>query len=105
MATKTADEPNEGLCNVPLLLRGYTDYVTGTAALPLMSVSAEEAINADLREGQTPFSLTMNGQLAQSILSFSVIGEDYVRTGPYYWEFAAALGVVIALYLLLVYRK
>ena len=103
--TMTADEPMEGLCNVPLLLRIYADSVTGTAASPLMSVSAEETVNADLKEGQTPFSLTMNGQPAQGVLCFSVTGEDYVWTGLHYWEFAAALGAAIALYLLLVYRK
>lgn len=103
--TMTADEPIEGLCNVPLLLRIYADSVTGTAASPLMSVSAEETVNAGLKEGQTPFSLTMNGQPAQGVLCFSVTGEDYVWTGLHYWEFAAALGAAIALYLLLVYRK
>ena len=105
LTTMTADEPIEGLCNTPLLLRVYADSAPGTAASPLMSVSGEAALNEDLEEGQTPFSLTMNGQPAEGILCFSVTGEDYIWTGLHYWEFTAALGAVIGLYLLLVYRK
>ena len=105
LTTMTADEPIEGLCNTPLLLRVYADSAPGTAASPLMSVSGAAALNEDLKEGQTPFSLTMNGQPAEGVLCFSVTGEDYIWTGLHYWEFTAALGVAIGLYLLLVYRK
>lgn len=70
-----------------------------------MSVSGEETLNEGLKEGQTPFSLTMNGQPAEGVLCFSVTGEDYIWTGLHYWEFTAALGVAIGLYLLLVYHK
>ncbi|MCG4470973.1 hypothetical protein L0P50_19115, partial [Lawsonibacter sp. DFI.6.74] len=79
----------EGLCNTPLLLRVYADSAPGAAASPLMSVSGEAALNEELKEGQTPFSLTMNGQPAEGVLCFSVTGEDYIWTGLHYWEFTA----------------
>ena len=105
LTAMTTDEPIEGLYNVPLLLRIYADSVTGTAASPLMSVSAESTVNENLEDGQTPFTLTLNGQPAEGVLCFSVTGEDYIWTGLHYWEFAAALGAVIALYLLGTYRR
>lgn len=105
LTTMTAEQPVEGLCNVPLLLRVYADSVSGTAVSPLMSVSAEATVNEALKDGQTPFSLTMNGQPAEGVLCFSVAGEDYIWTGLHYWEFAAALGAVIALYLLGTYWR
>ena len=105
LTTMTTDEPIEGLYNVPLLLRIYADSVTGAAASPLMSVSAESAINENLKDGQVPFSLTTNGQPVDGVLCFSVTGEDYIWTGLHYWEFAATLGAVIALYLLGTYWR
>lgn len=105
LTTMTADEPIEGLYNTPLLLRVYADSAPGAAISPLMSVSGEEVLNENLKEGQIPFSLTMNGQPTEGILCFSVTGEDYIWTGLHYWEFTAVLGAVIGLYLLLVYRK
>ena len=105
LTTMTADEPIEGLCYVPLLLRVYADSAPGTAASPLMSVSADATVNEALKDGQTPFSLTMNGQSAEGVLCFSVTGEDYIWTGLHYWEFAAGLGALIALYLLATYRR
>ena len=105
LTAMTADEPIEGLYDTPLLLRVYADSAPGVAASPLMSVSGEAALNEELKEGQTPFSLTMNGQPTQGVLCFSVTGEDYIWTGLHYWEFTAALGAAIGLYLLLVYRK
>ena len=105
LTTMTADEPIEGLYNVPLLLRVYADSATGTAASPLMSVSAEATVNENLEDGQAPWTLTMNGQPAEGVLCFSIAGEDYIWTGLHYWEFAAALGAVIALYLLGTYWR
>lgn len=105
LTTMTADEPIEGLCNVPLLLRVYSDSAPGTAASPLMSVSAGATVNENLEDGQTPFSLSLNGQPAEGVLCFSVSGEDYIWTGLHYWEFAAALGIIIGIYLLSVYWK
>lgn len=105
LTVMTADEPIEGLYNVPLLLRVYADSVTGAAASPLMSVSAEATVNENLGDGQTPWTLTMNGQPVEGALCFSVTGEDYIWTGLHYWEFAAALGAAIALYLLGTYWR
>ena len=105
LTVMTAEEPVEGLCGTPLLLRVYADSAPGAAASPLMSVSGGETVNKDLKDGQTPFSLTMNGQPAEGVLCFSVSGEDYIWTGLHYWEFAAALGAAISAYLLSVYWK
>lgn len=105
LTTMTAEEPIEGLHNVPLLLRVYADSAAGAAASPLMSVSAGTTVNEKLKDGQIPFSLKMNGQAIEGVLCFSVTGEDYIWTGLHYWEFAAALGAIIALYLLLTYRR
>lgn len=105
LTVMTAEEPVEGLCGTPLLLRVYADSAPGAAASPLMSVSGGETVNKDLKDGQTPFSLTMNGQPAEGVLCFSVSGEDYIWTGLHYWEFAAALGAAIGAYLLSVYWK
>ena len=100
LTTMTAEEPIEGLYDVPLLLRVYADSESGTAASPLMSVSAGVSVNEGSEKGQTPFSLTVNGQPAEGVLCFSATGEDYIWTGLHYWKFAAAMGAVIGLYLL-----
>lgn len=105
LTTMTAEEPIEGLYDVPLLLRVYADSESGTAASPLMSVSAGVSVNEGSEKGQTPFSLTVNGQPAEGVLCFSATGEDYIWTGLHYWKFAAAMGAVIGLYLLGTYWR
>ena len=105
VTTMTAEEPIEGLYDVPLLLRIYADSAPGVAVSPLMSVSAGVLVNEGLEEGQPPFSLTMNGQPAEGVLCFSVTGEDYIWTGLHYWKFATALGALIGLYLLGTYWR
>lgn len=105
LTTMKADIPIEGLCGVPLLLRIHADSATGAAAFPLMSVSKATTVNENMKEGETPFSLTMNGQPTKGVLCFSAAGEDYVWTGLHYWELATVLGAIITIYLLSVYRK
>ena len=105
LTTVTAAEPVEGLYHVPLLLRLTADSVSGSAVSPLMSVSAESALNGALDEGMPPFSLSLNGQSTAGVLCFSAEGEDYIWTGLHYWEFAAALGAVLAAYLIITCRR
>lgn len=63
------------------------------------------SVNEGSEKGQTPFSLTVNGQPAEGVLCFSATGEDYIWTGLHYWKFAAAMGAVIGLYLLGTYWR
>ena len=100
-----ADQPIEGLYNVPLLLRIYADSAAGEANSLLMSISAEDVVNDGLNPEQTPFSLAINGQTVEGVLCLSVTGEDYIWTGLHYWRFAFAVGVAIELYLLWTYWR
>lgn len=83
--TITADTPLEGLYDVPLLLRIYADSLPGSAATPLMT-----------SERQDGWGLTINGEAVEGELCLSASGEDYIWTGLHYWEFAAALGLILA---------
>lgn len=87
-------EPMEDLNGVPLILRLTADSQTGSAVAPLM---------ATLQEGASP--LTVDGTAVQGILCLSASGQEFIWAGLHYWEFAAALGVVIALFLLICYRR
>lgn len=95
----TAEEPIEGLYEVPLLLRVYSlDSQIGSAVSPLMNTQIQE-------DG---FSLSLNGVPTAGILCFTANGTDYIWTGLHYWEFAA-VGLVLILFFLGVvwyrYRK
>lgn len=96
LTTMLAETPIETLYEVPLLLRVYADSLPGSAVSPLMSTSAGE------EEG---FSLSINGAPADGVLCFSVTGEDYIWTGLHYWEFAAGLGLLLALAIGLVWYR
>lgn len=95
----TAEEPIEGLYEVPLLLRVYSlDSQIGSAVSPLMNTQIQE-------DG---FSLSLNGVPTAGILCFTANGTDYIWTGLHYWEFAT-VGLVLILFFLGVvwyrYRK
>ncbi|WP_312612941.1 ABC transporter permease [Oscillibacter sp.] len=92
--TLTSPQPIETVYDTPLQLRITADSLPGSAVTPLMAttVSPED------------FALTMNGAPTAGSLCFTVSGQDYIWTGLHYWQFAAALGAVIALYLLAVYK-
>lgn len=95
ITTMSVDTPIETVYNVPLLLRIYADSQPGSAVSPLMS-STEQT------EG---FTLSLNGAPAKGTLCFAASGEDYIWTGLHYWQIAAAFGLIVALYLLIVYRR
>jgi len=95
--TLTAEQPLEGLYEVPLLLRITADSLPGAAASPLMNLSGE------LAEG---FSLALNGADAQGLLCFSAVGTDYIWTGLHYWTFAAmGLALLLGFFALVWWRQ
>lgn len=95
ITTMSVEEPIETVYQAPLLLRISSDSQPGSAVSPMMSATAQ----AD------GFDLYLNGTQVQGTLCFSADGEDYIWTGLHYWEFVAAFGVVIVLYLGFTYRK
>lgn len=96
VTTLTFDTPLEGLANVPLTLRLWADSTPGSAVSPMMNTSTAQ------EEG---FALDLNGAAADGMLCFSAGGEDYIWTGLHYWEFAAALGLLLASYLFWSYKR
>lgn len=96
VTTLAFDTPIEGLAGVPLTLRLWADSVPGSAVSPMMNTSAPQ------EEG---FVLELNGTAVDGMLCFSAGGEDYIWTGLHYWEFAAAVGAVLAAYLLWSYKR
>lgn len=95
ITTMSVEEPIETVYEAPLLLRISSDSQPGSAVSPMMSATAQT-------DG---FDLYLNGTQVQGTLCFSADGEDYIWTGLHYWEFVAAFGVVIVLYLGFTYRK
>lgn len=92
LTTMTAETPIETVYGVPLLLRVYADSLPGSAVSPLMSQTAQ-------REN---FSLALNGEPTAGILCMTVSGEDYIWTGLHYWKFAAALGLLLIAFFLVI---
>ena len=92
----TAEEPIEGLYEVPLVLRVYSlDSQIGSAVSPLMNTQIQE-------EG---FSLSLNGVPTAGVLCFTASGTDYIWTGLHYWEFAVAGLALILLFLGVVWYR
>ena len=86
LTTLTAETPNGGLYQVPLLLRLTADSQPGSAASPLMNTQGQE-------EG---WELSLNGAPTAGTLCFALSGTDYIWTGLHYWQFAAVgLGLVL----------
>lgn len=81
-----AAEPIENAYEIPLIIRLTADSLTGSAAAPLINLSASE-------EG---FALSFNGEIIPGILCFSASGTDYIWTGLHYWNLAAVFGILLA---------
>lgn len=93
--TMSAPTPLETVYEAPLQLVLTADSLSGSAISPLMNSNfTEEA-----------FTLFLNGEPTEGVLCFSATGQDYIWTGLHYWEFAAVLGLAIALYLFSVYGR
>ena len=87
----SANQPIEGLCNVPLMIRITSpDSVTGGAVSPMMSLEG-------VKDG---YRLSLNGKPVNGTLCFSATGEDYIWIGLHYWQFVLAFGFLLLLYLL-----
>lgn len=92
VSTITIQEPFEGLFQVPLVLRIYSENGQyGSSATPMMSLSraTEESIG----------DLYLDGQVQPGTLCFTLSGEDYIWTGLHYWTFVF-LGAVVLFSLL-----
>ena len=100
ITTVTEGIPLDDIDNLPLVLRLTADSPEGGGVTPLISSNGATEANADLPEGRTAFSLTVNGQPSEGLLSFSVTGEDRTWIGFYYWRLAAAVWTALAAYLL-----
>ena len=86
LTTLTAEEPIEGLYNVPLMLRITSpDCQPGSAVSPLMNMQDR------LEDG----TLMLNGAPSEGVLCFAVRGTDYIWTGLHYWEFAVVGAVLL----------
>lgn len=99
LTTLTAEEPIEGLYQLPLALRITSlDSQPGSSLSPLMNNGVPEKAEGE-RE------LLLNGTPAPGTLCFAVRGTDYIWTGLHYWEFAAVgLGLLVLLLVLIWYR-
>ena len=95
LTTLTAEEPIEGLYQVPLLLRITADSQPGSAASPLMDTQGQE-------EG---WELSLNGASTAGTLCFALSGTDYIWTGLHYWQFAAVGLALILLFLAAVWLR
>ena len=105
LTTLTFEPLLEGYYDAPLTLRVYADSPAGAAASPLMTYSIPDQKNVKAPADTEDFQLLLNGTPTDGMLCFSVSGEDYIWTGLHYWEFAAAFGALLALYLLWTYRR
>lgn len=95
LTTLTAEEPMEGLYQVPLLLRVTADSQTGSAVSPMM--------NAQLQKDG--WELSVNGVPTPGVLCLTLTGTDYIWTGLHYWQFAAVGLALVALFLGVVWRQ
>lgn len=85
-----AEEAIEGLHQIPLLLRIYSQNgEVGSSPTPLMSTYQQELAKDVSR------TLFVNGEEIQGVLCFSATGEDYIWTGLHYWNFVALGGVIL----------
>ena len=85
----------EGMNGIPMLLRVTTDASAGNAPALLLSASA----------AMPGSRLTVNGKLMNGALCLSATGEDHIWTGLHYWKFSAAVGLLLAAFLLWSYYR
>lgn len=95
LTTLTAEEPIEGLYQVPLLLRVTADSRTGSAVSPLMNTQVQ-------KEG---WELSINGAPTPGVLCLTLSGTDYIWTGLHYWQFVAAGLALIVLFLSVIWYQ
>lgn len=89
-----AEQPVEGLANVPLILNITADSQPGMGASPLMG------------EGADDFNgLVLNGEETKGFLCISTTGTDYIWQGLHYWQIVFVAGIVLMVVLLLVWNR
>lgn len=91
ITSMTSDTPIEGVYDIPLLLKIYSNSPVGQAVTLLMNTDKTLALQDS--------ELLCNGAPIEGALCFSATGEDYIWTGIHYWEFIAAGFVLLAVYL------
>ena len=101
LTTLTAEEPIEGLYQLPLALRVTSlDSQPGSSPSPLMNLQPKTEKTEESQQ------LLLNGEPVTGTLCFSVTGTDYIWTGLHYWEFAAAgFGLLVLLVVVVWYRS
>lgn len=90
-----SEEPIETVYQVPLILRVYSDSLSGSAAAPLLSSTEQEE----------SWQLHVNGSPIEGSLCFSAAGTDYIWTGLHYWKFVIGFGVALALAFLVILER
>jgi len=91
----TAKTPIETIYGAPLRLVITANSDAGKAVSPMMASTA-------WKDG---FTLRLNGVITPGVLCFSATGEDYIWTGLHYWQFATIFGILIGVYLWMVYAR
>lgn len=102
LTTLVAEEPIEGLYQVPLALYLSTpDGQPGSSLSPLMNTQPPQ----EDEKTDGPKELLLNGTPVVGTLCFAVRGTDYIWTGLHYWEFAAGGLVLLVLFLTVVWCR
>ena len=94
--TLSSVTPIETVYDVPLILRITADSLSGNGITPLMNTAADKEAN---------FTLFLNGEQVAGKLCFSADGTDYIWTGLHYWKFSVGLGLLLALFFLVVFLR
>ncbi len=95
MSVPAEASPIEGLYNVPLTVKIFSDSQIGSAVAPLKSTTTQ-------REG---YMLAINGVPAEGTLCFTAHGTDYIWTGLHYWEFMTTGLVILIAFMLIVWYR
>ncbi|MCQ5128150.1 ABC transporter permease [Butyricicoccus faecihominis] len=93
--TIRSNEPIEGLYNIPLMLRLFSNSPIGAGVAPMVSSAVS----------QSDEHLYMNGNIIGGRLCFSVSGTDYIWIGIHYWKFIVGLGILIVLSLATIWKR
>ena len=69
------------------------------------SAEEGEGISAMIRRSVKDSSILINGRKTQGTLCFAVVGSSKISLAPYYWLIMGGIGLTIALYLFISYRR
>jgi ABC-type polysaccharide/polyol phosphate export systems, permease component len=94
--TISTESPIEGLYNVPLTIRMYSDSAIGAGVAPMMASAVKQRNNGEL---------FINGDKIEGVLCFSASGTDFIWTGLHYWQFVGSFGAFLVLLLAFVWKR